>query len=999
MAVYLAVFLPAFFCLLSTSTGQSYSKEPCRIYKVSTDEETKQGSVLQGRFVNCVLIGPESGVKFTFDISWALKTLNAAEVDNNALVAVSVLFWCQSPIELDFINPRNTTNKNILLGLAFKGECKVWMQNLVVFAKATDFREMIWEGNKAAWSSASAITNLTCHGNDSLASYFKDISGIGAYNSRLENIPSMFTDPKNIWPNMIEIDFRRTPVKRILEQWKTTMPRLQRLYLLYCNLTEPPEFPWNNSALERYRGLRRTYTSALQLFDVQDNLYPRVLYLDYNNIQDLMYHEFRGFLHLLSLRGNGLKAVGPSCFRSLKGIQTIDLGKNNLASLPQNLFQGLSSLLNIILGSNNLFVIDEKLFKGLKKIRRITLDHNNLHSIPKGLFSSLRTLELLNLAANNITKIEKNPFPEDSALQKLYLGLNKLCFFPSWIFLLRKITLIDLSSNRLTFEDLDKALDDINIPPGDPFEKPPIVLNLSNNNITTLVDYEGLNMIKRDEIISPIRQAKYSYLWKAYVIALSGNPLACDCIMSAVAREIGKLLQTHPSIQSRFETWRCHWPHELRNKSILEIGENQWVRREAQENCPTECTCRKRCSDGVIVVNCEKKNLTEVPSLMPQGLVELNLISNGLRDIPAYPYLVNLTVLKLTNNKVERLKASTVEKLKRVQVLLIGSNNLTTLPREIESLNFTTLALDQNLFKCDCKTKWMKQWLVKNRHRIKNIEKVLCNSEHAVGQAIYSVPDDEFICLTIAEKNVEKTVTIEVIVASTLGGLLGLIVIVAVLLYKYHREVKVFMYTHFNWHPFDCIDDSNPNKIYDAFISYSGSDFEWVVNTLQKRLESHKPPYKLCFHHRDFIIGAPIVANILASVDQSKRMLVVLSSSYAKSDWCLMEFREAHRKVLEDRMNYLIIILFDDVDITELDEEIKAYLRTNTYVSASDKWFWQKLFYAMPLPSGEEQSVEDRSLESVAASQDVNNFAVEILQEVETEMAHNTADTIELVQQ
>ena len=140
------------------------------------------------------------------------------------------------------------------------------------------------------------------------------------------------------------------------------------------------------------------------------------------------------------------------------------------------------------------------------------------------------------------------------------------------------------------------------------------------------------------------------------------------------------------------------------------------------------------------------------------------------------------------------------------------------------------------------------------------------------------------------------------------------------------------------------------------------------------------------------------MANILASVDQSKRMLVVLSSSYAKSDWCLMEFREAHRKVLEDHMNYLIIILFDDVDITELDEEIKAYLRTNTYVSASDKWFWQKLFYAMPLPSGD-GSVEDRSLESVAASQDVNNFAVEILQEVETEMAHNTADTIELVQQ
>lgn len=59
-------------------------------------------------------------------------------------------------------------------------------------------------------------------------------------------------------------------------------------------------------------------------------------------------------------------------------------------------------------------------------------------------------------------------------------------------------------------------------------------------------------------------------------------------------------------------------------------------------------------------------------------------------------------------------------------------------------------------------------------------------------------------------------------------------------------------------------------------------------------------------------------------------MLVVLSSSYATSDWCLMEFRAAHGKVIEDRMKYLILILFEDVDTNELNEEVKLYLRTNT---------------------------------------------------------------------
>ena len=264
---------------------------------------------------------------------------------------------------------------------------------------------------------------------------------------------------------------------------------------------------------------------------------------------------------------------------------------------------------------------------------------------------------------------------------------------------------------------------------------------------------------------------------------------------------------------------------------------------------------------------------------------------------------------------------------------------------------------------------------------------MFCNSEHALFEAIYSLPDDEFICGSTG-----KTVSVETIASCTLGGLLAFVLFVGILLYKYHTEVKVFMYTHVNWHPYDRTDDSDPNKIYDAFLSFSGNDFDWVVNTLQERLENHDPPYKLCFHHRDFPIGEPIVENIYKSVDQSKRMLVVLSSSYAKSDWCLMEFREAHRKVLEDRMKYLIVILFDNVDTTELDEEFKLYLRTNTYLSVSDKRFWQKLFYALPLPSARE-SVDDRSLESVAASINYIFNSAELLLQEENEMTQNTGGT------
>ena len=63
---------------------------------------------------------------------------------------------------------------------------------------------------------------------------------------------------------------------------------------------------------------------------------------------------------------------------------------------------------------------------------------------------------------------------------------------------------------------------------------------------------------------------------------------------------------------------------------------------------------------------------------------------------------------------------------------------------------------------------------------------------------------------------------------------------------------------------------------------------------------------------------------------------------------CLLEFRAAHERVLRDRTNYLIVVLFDDINVDDLDEDLKLYVRTNTYLSISNKWFWQKLLYAMP---------------------------------------------------
>jgi hypothetical protein len=195
--------------------------------------------------------------------------------------------------------------------------------------------------------------------------------------------------------------------------------------------------------------------------------------------------------------------------------------------------------------------------------------------------------------------------------------------------------------------------------------------------------------------------------------------------------------------------------------------------------------------------------------------------------------------------------------------------------------------------------------------------------------------------------------------------------------------MKVLLYTHFNWHPFDRIDDSDPSKTYDAFISFSGHDREWVLKELKHKLENNAPPYRLCYHDRDFEVGATIHDNIINSVEKSKRMIMVLSNNFLESEWCRLEFRAAHQKVLEDKTNYLIIILFEGVDINTIDAEAKLYLRTNTYLSVTNKWFWQKLLYSLPKPRSELQGTTEGN-HNLCVLDSSNDVSIEIEENVST---------------
>ena len=430
-------------------------------------------------------------------------------------------------------------------------------------------------------------------------------------------------------------------------------------------------------------------------------------------------------------------------------------------------------------------------------------------------------------------------------------------------------------------------------------------------------------------------------------------------------------------------------------------------------NCPQQCSCIHDVSDTFNSVKCQGNKSQNMPNayhpslkildvtgrnitqLRRQHLInsrlleKISLKNNSIQTIEAFAFvdLKHLRHLDLSFNEISNLEPAIFKGLSVLQFLYLNTNLLSHVAggtfaelialkslhlenNMLHSLNLQLILghyarpdiyLSDNPWECSCLVGAMfKNQLSRTTYSIKDIDSIFCENIDVIlkaGQNVTSLAKVHVLdvdyepCHALALNAFKYQLGIELGIGSGLA--IVCVVVVVSLIMHYRKLLQVLIYAKCGWR-LNVVKTDSSRKTYDAFVSFSQKDGDFVFQELMPKLESQEGFYRLCVHHRDWLVGESISNSIIESVEDSHRTILILSDNFMKSEWCNYEFQAAHHRVLKDKNCHLIIVLLQDEPPEDLDKDMQRYISTYTYLKRNDPWFWEKLLFAMPKLDAEE---------------------------------------------
>ncbi|KAK3089461.1 hypothetical protein FSP39_003799 [Pinctada imbricata] len=330
------------------------------------------------------------------------------------------------------------------------------------------------------------------------------------------------------------------------------------------------------------------------------------------------------------------------------------------------------------------------------------------------------------------------------------------------------------------------------------------------------------------------------------------------------------------------------------------------------------------------------------------NLKVLNLSTNGINHLPEkiFTGLTSLETLVLRRNSLKEIKTDLFF-MQNLSFIDLSENSLSELSvsfmNDIEFLSRSkkvSLSLHPNPLRCACDTMKMLYWLKRMKSFIKDFNYLTC-SLYEGNANVKGLSDLEVIIITL-EKECNSYLWL-------IFGTLSLIIFVSAI----HRwKIRYFFYISRNKYKMfkRYTGDAHLSRFrYDAFVSYSDENKEFVLDEMIRELEEVSQ-LRLCLSGRDFRPGVSIAENITRSINKSKKTIVIMSVDYLLSYWCMYELNMARMESLYSRsdQDVLMMIVLEKVAFQNAPHVVLELINNNSFLEYPDDQhgkilFWEKI--------------------------------------------------------
>ena len=333
------------------------------------------------------------------------------------------------------------------------------------------------------------------------------------------------------------------------------------------------------------------------------------------------------------------------------------------------------------------------------------------------------------------------------------------------------------------------------------------------------------------------------------------------------------------------------------------------------------------------------------------NLLLLDLGACGIERLPnaLLLTLAKLQSLVLTNNAILSWEPEFFLNQKSLAFLYLSRNRIVTMnSTSVQYLPaLRAIYLDANPFSCSCNIRDFRDWILIGRLYVG------LNIYNKKAYACASLPKVRGVSLLDVDLGFRVCGPINEIIGGSVGGFFLVFVIASsVIVYRYRWYIR-----------YGCFlmkgrlrQRRNQERLlectYDAFVSYNHGDQKWVIEHVLPKLE-YRGNIRLCLHDRDWLAGPDIADNIIDSIENSHKTILVLSNHFAQSQWCELELSMAQHKLLTSHKDVLVLVLKDPIDDCHMTSRLRHLMTTQTYLAweagdpEKERRFWRALRHAV----------------------------------------------------